>query len=120
MTKTDKDRYLGVFSTLATVINALGLGFGLFYIDTNPRLAVWIVVASIVFYACLRLALGILEFKWRPYGPPDQSDDDGRLLKGNAEVNFPDKLVYEADLSGTRLEIDLRRKHNADFIPSSN
>ncbi len=120
MTKADKDRYLAAGGTLATVINALGLAFGLFYIDRNPRLAVWIVVASIVIYAVLRLALGYCDFKWQPSGSADQSDGGGRLLKGNAEVNFPDKLVYEADLSGTRLEIDLRRKHNTDFIPSSN
>ena len=54
-------RNLILASTFATFINALGLALGLWLIDKNPNLAVILVVASIVLYAFLRLAVGYIE-----------------------------------------------------------
>ena len=57
-------RNLILASTFATFINALGLALGLWLIDKNPNLAVTLVVASIVLYAFLRLAVGYIEAVW--------------------------------------------------------
>ncbi len=91
-------RNLKLASTFGTFINALGLALGLWLIDKNPNLAVILVVASIVLYAFLRLAVGFVEAVWGEVDVPgpgggggNGNDESRRLTDYKAEVIFKEK-----------------------------
>lgn len=99
-----KHRYWVILNTTGTVINALGLAMGLWLVKADPDLAIGIVVGSIVFYAVIRMVAGYWFERKMPVYAGESNGESGRGsdlpggAPGQVDVQFPDKIVYEAQL----------------------